>query len=401
MATIIVVEGSFYILTNNMAPHYRVIGSTGSASPNWKTFVDERQDTVIEQAHLIGHRLILMTLQNAESGLEIWDLNGNMQARISLPPHGFVSSIAGSQSGMEFYFQYESFASPPAVYKASLPDGHISMWKSSDFKRARPWEVRRVIYSSKDGTQVPMLLIGRSRSLRRKAAPCLMQVYGGFNTPMLPRYIEGLIPWLEDGGIVAVPHLRGGGEYGESWHQAGMGVRKQNTFDDTVAAAEFLIQQGYTSPRQLAIQGGSNGGLTVAAAITQRPELFRAAIMKNPLTDMLRYPLFGQGKAWISEYGSSDNPAERSVLEAYSPYHHVISSETYPSLLILAGDHDDRVDPMHSRKFAAAIAASRTLRPVIFRLLSQSGHSSGGRRQGVVDEWTDRLTFLKRELQVD
>jgi len=240
-----------------------------------------------------------------------------------------------------------------------------------------------------------MVLVRPGGYVAPDSARVWMQVYGGFGVSMTPRYNDAVLAWLEDGGIYAVPHLRGGGEYGESWHAAGSGARKQNTFDDAIGAAQFLIRKGYARASGIGIQGGSNGGLTACAVITQRPDLFGAVVVKNPIMDMARYTQFGEGRAWISEYGSPEDPAQRKALMLYSPYHRIRAGTRYPPMLILAGESDDRVDPLHSRKFAAALMAATPAPEVIFfKSLAQTAHRGSDSRQMEVEEWTDRLSFL-------
>jgi prolyl oligopeptidase len=231
--------------------------------------------------------------------------------------------------------------------------------------------------------------------------PFLLYGYGGFNISLLPRFRARVLPWLEAGGGYAVPNLRGGGEYGEAWHQAGMGARKQNVFDDFIAAAEHLIAEGYTRSERLAIMGGSNGGLLVGAAMTQRPELYKAVVCAVPLLDMVRYHLFGSGRTWISEYGSSEDPAQFQTLHAYSPYHRVVDGTEYPALLMLAADHDDRVDPLHARKFVARLRdAHRGEAPILMRIERNSGHGGSDRVSKAVEQSTDTTAFLMRILGV-
>jgi prolyl oligopeptidase len=265
----------------------------------------------------------------------------------------------------------------------------------------KPYHVEQVWYESKDGTRVSMFLV-RPQALQRNGKnPVLLYGYGGFNVSLTPRFRASWFVWLEQGGTVAIPNLRGGGEYGEAWHRAGMGAHKQNTFDDFLAAARWLIKKDYTRPQRLAIRGGSNGGLLVGAAMVQAPRLFGAVACHVPLLDMVRYHRFGSGKTWIGEYGSAEDPAQFQTLYAYSPYHHVQKGTRYPALIMMAADSDDRVDPMHARKFTAAVRwATTSGEPVLFRVEEKAGHGGGDMVKKRVASTTDELTFLLHQLGV-
>ena len=261
--------------------------------------------------------------------------------------------------------------------------------------------VEQVWYPSADGTPISMFIIRRRDQPMDGSTPYLLGGYGGFNISLTPQFNSTRFVWLEQGGGLAIPNLRGGGEYGEDWHRAGMLERKQNTFDDFIAAARYLTDKGYTRAAHLAIRGGSNGGLLVGAAMTQHPELFRAVACHVPLLDMLRYHLFGAGKTWTSEYGSAEDPRQFRALLAYSPYHHVKPNTPYPALLLMSADSDDRVDPMHARKFAAAIQyATSSEHPVLFRVERHAGHGGGDLIKKQVDASVDEYAFLLHELGI-
>jgi prolyl oligopeptidase len=258
-----------------------------------------------------------------------------------------------------------------------------------------PYEVVQVWYPSKDNTPISMFLVHKKGLVKDGRHPVLLRGYGGFNVSITPTFSSRDMVWLERGGVLAEPNLRGGGEYGEPWHQAGMLEHKQNTFDDFISAAEWLIAERYTAPDRLAIEGGSNGGLLVGAVMTQRPELFGAVVCSVPLLDMIRYHRFGSGKTWTAEYGDPDVEADFRVLYAYSPYHHVREGVAYPPLLVLSADSDDRVDPLHARKFVAAIQESATTPgPYLLRVQAKAGHGGADRRQSYVEEAADVIAFL-------
>jgi prolyl oligopeptidase len=291
----------------------------------------------------------------------------------------------------------------PSVYRIDLDTGDTALWQrvQADVDPGR-YEVRQVSYSSKDGTAVTMFLVHRRDLARDGNAPTYLTGYGGFNISMAPAFSRSLLLWLEHGGLVAIPNIRGGGEYGESWHQGGMLGRKQNSFDDFIAAAEWLVAERYTRPERLAAAGGSNGGLLMGAVLTQRPELFRAIVVQVPLLDMLRYHRFAIARLWIPEYGDPEDAESFRWLLAYSPYHHVRDGTAYPAVLIATAEGDTRVDPMHARKMTARLqAATGSGRPVLLRLESRAGHGAGKPLSKVLDEQTDTWSFVFSELGVE
>jgi len=390
----------FYLFTNQNASNGKILERAAQESA-WRSLIPEQHDAVIESMHIVGGYIVLVVLKNAADRVEVFNSKGEKIWEIPLPQEGKVWDVSGREDQDDLYIEYESYFVPTCIFHAQLSRQKLDIWEKTNI----PLDVSRfetdlVWYTSKDGTKVSMMVVRPKNLVKNGSTPVLLEGYGGFNTPILPRFSEEVVALLEMGGIYAAPHLRGGGEYGEAWHQAGMLTRKQNTFDDFIAAAEYLIKERYTNPNHLAIQGVSNGGLLVSAVLTQRPDLFRAAICKNPLTDMIRYPLFGEGKAWVPEYGSPQNSDQFVALLAYSPYHHVTKA-SYPSLLMFAGEHDDRVDPMHARKFTAALQAANTsTHPILFRLLLNSGHRSSDHLTTQINETTDRLLFLANELAI-
>ena len=319
-----------------------------------------------------------------------------------LPGLGSVAGLHGKRSDRETFFSYTSYTEPTSIYRYDLvtnlstrvfaPQVHfdVSVFRSE-----------QVFYTSKDGTRIPMIVTWKDGTLRDGSAPAILYGYGGFNVSLTPAYSSAVLVWLEMGGIYAVANLRGGGEYGESWHQDGIKANKQNTFDDFIAAAEYLIDQRWTSTPKLAIHGGSNGGLLVGACMTQRPELFGAALPAVGVLDMLRFQRFTIGWAWTSDYGSSDDADELPVLLGYSPYHNVRRGVRYPATLITTGDHDDRVFPAHSFKFAAALQyAQAGDAPIVLRVETKAGHGAGKPTAKLIDEVADRYAFLVAVLGV-
>jgi prolyl oligopeptidase len=394
----------FYIYTNDAAPRYRVVkvSPTNLQRASWKTIVPERPDTTIAAMRIIGGHLCLIILKDAVSQLEVRTLKGALLKKVRLPSLGKVSDISGREDRDDMYFEFESFTVPRRVYRYSMSSGKVTEWAKTALELdSSAYHIEQVWYPSKDGTPISMFIVGRKDRMRGQPAPLLLQGYGGFSEPMLPQFNALIYPWVEAGGLFALPNLRGGGEYGESWHQAGSLLQKQNTFDDFIAAGEYLISKGYTRKELLAIQGVSNGGLLVGAVLTQRPDLFRAAVCKVPLLDMIRYPLFGEGPAWISEYGSPKNEEQFRALWAYSPYHQVKPGTAYPATLLLSAQNDDRVDPMHARKMTAALqAANSSNHPILLSIQQNAGHGGAGMKQALVAEYVDRLSFLMKELKM-
>jgi prolyl oligopeptidase len=394
-------QDAFYINTNDHAPHYGIWKTDADhlGRAEWKPLIHERKDTTITAMQLIGGHLVLTTLKNAASQIEVWTLEGKLLRTLSLPGLGKIEMVSGRENADDVYYGFESFTLPEQIYQTSVTDGRSRVWAAAHAPVAPSrFTVDQVWFRSKDGTPVSMFVVQGSSRPRNGSTPFLIEGYGGFDEPMLPHYSAMIVSWLEAGGGYALPNLRGGGEYGEAWHQAGMLTHKQNTFDDFIAAAEYLIKEGYTRTDRLSIQGVSNGGLLVGAAVTQRPDLFRGAVCKVPLLDMVRYPLFGEGPAWLSEYGSPKKEDQFRALIEYSPYHHVREATAYPAVLLISQDQDDRVDPMHARKMAAALqTATSSPRPILLSTERRGGHSGSGMNNALLEDWTDRMSFLMSE----
>ena len=451
-----VYDGKVYITTNEDAPRYRVfVTDAGNFEREaWKEIIPQ-SDAVLQGAAVFGGKLFAQYEQNASSQLKIFDLEGKKLSDVSLPAIGTVFGTGGKWNHDEAFFGFQSFTVPPSIYRidlrgapqgpkpaslsgrdgtaqtasfqeigvkesqnphpklannASLGWGTLEsvsndmqpvLWTKVDAPSIDPsaYEVAQEWFKSKDGTRVPMFIVHKKGLPKNGRNPTLLTAYGGFNVSLTPSFSRTAYLWMEHGGIFAVANLRGGAEFGEDWHRAGMLDKKQNVFDDMIAAAEHLISEKYTDKHHLAIQGGSNGGLLMGAMITQRPDLFRAVVCQVPLLDMLHYQDFQIAKLWIPEYGSSENPEQFKWLYAYSPYHHVKAGAEYPAILFMTADTDTRVDPMHAKKMAALMQAearngSSKTRPILLRIESKAGHGAGKPVTKQIEEFTDVYSFL-------
>jgi prolyl oligopeptidase len=395
-------KDKIYVQTNLDAPRYRMfrVDPKKPARADWEEIVPQDDEAVLESFGVIGGRLALTYLKNASSRVVLLDLDGKKVRDIDLPGIGTVIGPVGNPDHDTAYYGFSSYTTPSTVFETSIAKAGKKPYFALEVPvDTAPFMVEQVWFRSKDRTRVSMFVIRRRDMKMDGSTPLLLSGYGGFNINMTPRFYAKYFAFLERGGAIAIPNLRGGGEYGEQWHKDGMRDKKQNVFDDFIAAAEFLIAQGYTSSKRLAVRGASNGGLLVGAVMTQRPELYQAVICGVPLLDMVRYHQFGSGKTWISEYGSADDPKLFGVLHAYSPYHHVKQGTDYPSMLMLSADSDDRVDPMHARKFVAAVRqASSGTRPTLLRVETNAGHGGGDMIKKDVARWADTFAFLFQEL---
>ena len=397
-----VYENKIYITTDEDAPRYRVFvtdaGNFDRAA--WKEIIPQT-DAVLQGAGVFGGKLFAQYEQNASSQLKVFDLDGKKLNDLALPAIGSVFGTGGKWNHDEVFYGFQSFTFAPSIYRYDLKDGSTSLWAKVDAPSIDPsaYEVSQEWFASKDGTRVPMFIVHKKGLQKNGRNPTLLTAYGGFNVSLTPTFSRTAYLWMEHGGIFAVANLRGGAEFGEDWHRAGMLDKKQNVFDDMIAAAEHLISEKYTDKHHLAIQGGSNGGLLMGAMITQRPDLFRAVICQVPLLDMLHYQDFQIAKLWIPEYGSAENREQFKWLYAYSPYHHVKSGVEYPAILFMTADTDTRVDPMHAKKMAAAMQSeakngdSKT-RPILLRIESKAGHGAGKPVTKQIEEFTDVYSFL-------
>ena len=393
----------FWLLTDEGAPNRRVVCLDVGAGPVAAAASIEivpETTAPLRSASIVGDRLVLHYLEDAHSVIRLYTLDGAAVGSIPLPGLGTIEGLAGRQGDRETFFRFSSFVCPPVIQRYDLDSGVVETLHEADasFDSER-FETRQVWYTSRDGVRVPMFVTARADVRPDGERPTFLSGYGGFSNPMTPLWSTPLRVWLELGGVLAVANLRGGDEYGEAWHRAGMRADKQTVFDDFIAAGEHLIASGWTRSGRLAIGGGSNGGLLVTACANQRPELFGAVLAMVPVTDMLRFHRFTIGWAWQSEYGSPDDPEDFQVLRRYSPLHNVIPGAAYPPMLLLTGDHDDRVVPAHAYKLTAALqAVAGGDAPILLRVDTRAGHGHGKPTSKVIDEVADRWAFVARSL---
>ncbi len=393
----------FWLRTDLDAPRGRVIAidTRHPERANWKTLVAQGPDK-LEFANTINNSFFLVYLKDARSEVRVHDLTGAFLRTVDLPGIGTAAGFAGKRTDKEAFYAFTSFISPATVYRYDPEAGKSRVYREPkvDFDPTR-YETKQVFYHSKDGTQVPMFLTYKKGIKLDGENPTLLYAYGGFDISLTPFFSVPNLVWLEMGGIYAQPNLRGGGEYGQEWHQAGMKLKKQNVFDDFIAAAEWLINNKYTSTPKLAVRGGSNGGLLIGACVTQRPDLFGVALPEVGVMDMLRFHKFTIGWAWTSDYGSSDSPEEFKALYAYSPLHNLKPGTKYPPTLIATSDHDDRVVPGHSFKFAATMQADQAgSAPILIRIETKAGHGAGKSITKLIDETADTWAFVARNLNM-
>lgn len=394
-------ERAFYFKTDLDAPLGRLI-AIDTQYPSrraWSTIIPQSKG-VLERISFVHDQFIATYLHDAHSLVRIYTTTGDLLREVELPALGKASGFNGRRSDSETFYSFTSFLYPTTTFRYDLKSGTSTVVQAPqvDFDPSA-YETEQVFYASKDGTRVPMFLTHRKGIARDGNNPTLLYGYGGFNVPMTPSFSTSNLIWLEMGGIYAVANLRGGSEYGESWHAAGMLDKKQNVFDDFIAGAEYLIREGYTSPKRLAITGTSNGGLLVGAAMTQRPDLFAAVVPVVGVLDMLRFDKYTIGWAWTSDYGTASDPNGFQYLSAYSPLHNLRPGTKYPATLILTGDHDDRVVPAHSFKFAAALqAAQEGSAPVLIRIATDTGHGAGKPTSKLIEEETDKWAFISKTL---
>ena len=401
-----VVGDTFYFLTDQGAPRKRVV-AVARARPeekDWREVIPEAKGTdVLRYVASVGDRLFAIWMRDVKSAVEVWDLAGKKVSDLALPGIGTISGFAGKRGDQETFYVFTGFLAPPTVYRLDVPSLASTVFRKPrvDFD-ASPYEATQVFYPSKDGTRVPMFLLHRKDVKLDGRNPTILYGYGGFNVPMLPAFVVSRVVWLEMGGVYAVANLRGGSEYGKAWYDAGRLGKKQNTFDDFIAAAEWLQKNGWTSPDRLAMNGGSNGGLLVGAVMTQRPELAAVAIPQVPVMDMLRFHKFTVGMGWRSDYGSSEIKLGFDTLYAYSPLHRLKKGTAYPATLVTTADHDDRVVPAHSFKFIAELQADQGgPRPVLARIETRAGHGAGKPTQKYIDEVADVFAFTVKNLGME
>ena len=397
-------EGTvFYFKTDLKAPKKRVIAiDVEHPDPeHWQEILPETKN-VLTDVGLVGNLFIAHYLQDAKTQIRIHEMNGEFVREVEFPTLGTADGFDGRRSDTETFYSFSSFATPPGIYRYDLITGKSTLLRQAkvDFN-PDDYEVKQVFYKSKDGTKVPMFIAHKKGVQLDGNNATLLYGYGGFNIPLTPGFSISRLLWMEMGGVFAMANLRGGGEYGEVWHRAGTKLNKQNVFDDFIAAAEWLIANHYTNPKKLAIQGGSNGGLLVGAAMTQRPDLFGVALPAVGVMDMLRFHKFTAGRFWVDDYGSSDDPEEFEALRKYSPYHNLKPNVDYPATLITTADTDDRVVPGHSFKFAARLQKSHTGEtPVLIRIETRAGHGAGKPTSKIIEEIADMWAFAAKNLDM-
>ncbi len=405
--TVDVWKDKLYITTNDGAPRYRVFKADPKKLDRaaWQEIVPQ-SDATLDGTRIVGGHLILTYLRNAATQMEVHALDGKLVRKLELPPLGTSGGISGNPDEDTGYFAFTSFTDPQVIYKTSIKSGKADEWARVKLPfDSQAVTAEQVFYPSKDGTKISMFLLYKKGTQKTGKNPTILYGYGGFNVNMTPAFAASRAVWLERGGVYAIPNLRGGGEYGEDWHRAGMLLNKQNVFDDFIGAAQYLIQENWTSKDHLAISGGSNGGLLVGATVTQRPELFRAVVCAVPLLDMLRFHLSGSGKTWVPEYGSADDPKQFEAIYAYSPYRVAVDAgnRAYPAVMFDSADHDDRVDPMHARKLAAQLQAAQTApsdnAPILLRIERNAGHGGADLVKQQVERATDQIAWLEQMLK--
>ena len=420
-----VYNGNIYIVSNEDAPHYRLfrVAASKPGREFWQELIPQ-SDAVLQSVGVIHGILVAQYEKNATSQVKLFDIQGKPLHDVQLPAIGTVLGVGGNWDSNEMFVGFQSFTIPPSIYHMDLTPAEkklkvngkpaqltsfapLDLWAKVEAPSIDPtqYEVNQLWYTSKDGTKVPMFVFHKKGIELNGHNPTLLTGYGGFNISLTPTFVGQRYVWLEHGGVFAVANLRGGSEFGEDWHRAGMLGNKQNVFDDFAAAAEFLISQKYTDKDHLAIQGGSNGGLLMGAALTQHPDLYRAVVCQVPLLDMLRYQNFQIAKLWIPEYGSADDAQQFNWLYAYSPYHHVKEGAEYPAILFMTADTDTRVDPMHAKKMAALMQAEAANgqsreRPILLRVETKAGHGAGKPVHKIIEENVDIYSFLFWQLGV-
>lgn len=393
----------FLFLTNQGASHSRIVAvdPRQPAPQNWRVIVPEAADA-LQSAALIGGRIVAQYLKDARSSVKVFSLDGHLVHEVPLPGLGTATGFSGEADAPETFYSFNSYTTPPTIYHYNVTTGENKLFRQPKLAfRSGDYESTQVFYNSKDGTRVPMIITHKKGLKHDGQNPTYLYGYGGFYIAITPRFSPAYLVWLEMGGVLAVPNLRGGSEYGHEWHDAGRKLKKQNVFDDFIAAAQWLMDNQYTSRSKLAIGGASNGGLLVGACLTQRPDLFGAALPDVGVMDMLRFTKFTEGWGWVTDYGSPDNREEFKALYAYSPLHNIKPGTKYPATLVTTSDHDDRVIPGHSFKFTAALQAAQAGdAPILIRIETQAGHGAGKPTAKRIEEASDRWAFLSRVLNM-
>ncbi len=396
-------ETLLYFQSNRDAPRRRVIGIDLQCPQvdSWREIIAETDNT-LTGVDIVGGHFLATYLQDAKTQVQQYSLEGKYVRDVTLPGIGTASGFSGDDDHPETFYSFSSFATPPSTYRYDADTGESTLLRQADVDfDPGDYKTSQVFYKSKDGTQIPLFITQRRDVELNGSNPVLLYGYGGFNIALTPRFRVSHLAWMEMGGVFAMPNLRGGGEYGESWHKAGTKLQKQNVFDDFIAAAEWLIDNHYTTSSRLAIQGGSNGGLLVGACMTQRPELFGACLPAVGVMDMLRFHQFTAGRLWVDDYGSAEDPEEFRALLAYSPLQNLKPGVSYPATLVTTADRDDRVVPGHSFKFSAMLQECHVGNsPVLIRIETRAGHGAGKPTAKVIEEVADQWAFLVRNLQM-
>jgi prolyl oligopeptidase len=409
---------TFFFKTDDKAPRRRLVAidldaarrrtdfpirpavGDGLGNPSYEKEIIPQTEATLTQVSLVGDRFFACYLKDVVSQVKMFSMDGQPAGEIALPGIGAAGGFGGKRTDKETFYVFFSIATPPSIYHYDITTGKSRLWRRAEVKfNPEDYEVTQVFYTSKDGTRIPMFIAHKKGMKLDGSNPTLLYGYGGFNISVLPAFSVGRVAWMEMGGVFAQPNLRGGGEYGETWHQAGTKLQKQNSFDDFIAAAEWLVREKYTRSDKLAIQGASNGGLLVGAVMTQRPELFGACLPNVGVMDMLRFHKFTEGRTWVDDYGSSDNPEQFKALLTYSPYHNIKPGTCYPATLVTTADTDDRVIPGHSFKFTAALQRAQACdAPVLIRVSTRSGHGGGKPVAKRIAEMADEWAFLVKNL---
>ncbi len=392
------INGKLWVYTNDGAAKYQVmeVDINNPERANWTSLIPEDENNVLEYITLTGGKIFANYQQDAHSAVKVYTPAGKYLYDVELPSIGTVSGFGGKADDTETFYTFSSYTYPAVVYKYDTDKNESKLYSKTEIDfDIDQYETKQIKYKSKDGTEVPMFIVHKKGLVLDGNNPTWLYGYGGFNVSLNPRFDVRRLLWLENGGVYAVANLRGGGEYGEAWHKAGTKLQKQNVFDDFIAAGEYLVDNGYTKPDYLAIQGGSNGGLLIGAVINQTPDLFRVAFPQVGVMDMLRYQHFTIGRYWATDYGTSeDNKEMFEYLYAYSPLHSISSKYNYPAVMVTTADHDDRVVPAHSFKYIAALQeAYKGKRPMMIRIETNAGHGAGTPTAKVIEEWTDLYSF--------
>jgi len=392
------IQDTLFVITNDGADNFKIISTyfNNTAKDNWKEIVPEKKEK-LDYASMIGRKIFTGYLVNATSKVYQYNTEGRLESELKLPGPGSASGFDGHKDDKYLFYDFTSFTAPPCIYKYDIATRHSEVFKKSVYTvDLNNYETNQVFYASKDGTRIPMFLVHKKGIVKDAKHPVLLYAYGGFDISVTPSFWAPMFELLQNNGILAVPNIRGGGEYGEVWHKAGMLGKKQNVFDDFMAAADYLVSEKYTTREKLAIMGGSNGGLLIGAVITQRPDICKVALPEMGVMDMLRFQKFTSGVFWTTEFGSSDSASQFPALYKYSPLHNIKEDVNYPATLVMTADHDDRVVPMHSFKFAATLQEKQIgINPILIRITTNQGHgASGSSLKKDIESMTDEFSFM-------